>query len=400
MLFTFDGKNFVQENPLLTACEFTGYTGTVTDYYHVRKRVMVNDDKVVFQLRELENEITYLNDLELITVDHPADMEIGCSIDGHIFGCQTAIAPIAAVDDHGQDQLAAVLAEDQAVFSASSSGYIDVTFPKASEDLVLSVPPVMKQYCPPLIPKETPDPDGRGTILNVALKQHDGTWIDLASLPPRENPGFEFVVSEMPRSSEGEPIVFRLAWEGAYNADIVRMMVLSDESPRVTYRPIQTGRLAAADRPDAGWNGFSPGQPLVLKKGETFEITFDVGPEPGPGATRDYVIRAKGRYEPDYAAFDDNVPGAFRLYNNYPNPFNPTTVITFDLPAPSEVTLEVFNVLGQRVKTLIDQRQRAGHHRIEWNATDENGHAVASGVYFYRLTAEGFTASKKMTLVK
>ena len=78
------------------------------------------------------------------------------------------------------------------------------------------------------------------------------------------------------------------------------------------------------------------------------------------------------------------IPNAIRI-SNYPNPFNPNTTIDFYLPEPGDVTLEVFNIKGQRVKTLINEHKETGSHNIVWNGTDQNGRFVSSGVYFYRL---------------
>ncbi|UCC45311.1 MAG: T9SS type A sorting domain-containing protein [Candidatus Zixiibacteriota bacterium] len=93
------------------------------------------------------------------------------------------------------------------------------------------------------------------------------------------------------------------------------------------------------------------------------------------------------------AVGSNNVPLA--LTGNFPNPFNPSTNICFSLPEASQVTLEVFNILGRKVTTLIDRSMDAGHHSVEWN-----GHNIASGVYFYRLTVGEFIETKKMVLLK
>lgn len=95
-----------------------------------------------------------------------------------------------------------------------------------------------------------------------------------------------------------------------------------------------------------------------------------------------------------------NLPRAFALKQNAPNPFNPTTVISYDLPKAAHVSLEVFNVLGQKVKTLVNGFQEAGTQSITWDGTDNSGASVASGIYFYRLGAGEFNATKKMMMLK
>jgi hypothetical protein len=94
------------------------------------------------------------------------------------------------------------------------------------------------------------------------------------------------------------------------------------------------------------------------------------------------------------------VPDQFELLQNYPNPFNPTTEISYNIESSAQVSLEVYNILGQKVKTLVNEKQDAGNYSVVWDSRDDNGDFVASGVYFYRLNAGDFTASKKMLLMK
>jgi len=94
------------------------------------------------------------------------------------------------------------------------------------------------------------------------------------------------------------------------------------------------------------------------------------------------------------------IPRAYALEQNYPNPFNPTTEIRYDLPGSSRVTLKVYNLMGQEIKTLVDGVQAAGRHVAVWDGTDNLGRQVASGIYLYRLETHGFSAMRKMVLAK
>ena len=96
----------------------------------------------------------------------------------------------------------------------------------------------------------------------------------------------------------------------------------------------------------------------------------------------------------------ETLPATFELSQNYPNPFNPTTIINFALPKNSFVTLKVYDMLGREVKTLIDREISAGVHSFNWNAENNSGQKVTSGVYIYRISAGEFTAVKKMVLIK
>jgi hypothetical protein len=99
------------------------------------------------------------------------------------------------------------------------------------------------------------------------------------------------------------------------------------------------------------------------------------------------------------------LPKEFALYQNYPNPFNPTTKIKYALPVESRVSAEMYNVLGQRVKTLIDSDQAAGVHVVEWNGTNDQSSPLSSGLYLLKISAEGksgrsFTDVQKLMLLK
>lgn len=102
----------------------------------------------------------------------------------------------------------------------------------------------------------------------------------------------------------------------------------------------------------------------------------------------------------------NEIPAGYELAQNYPNPFNPTTTIRFGIPATSNVTVKIFNVLGQEVKTLVDGLRNPGTFQAVWDARNAKGTAVASGMYFYSLVAKSadnkstYTNIKKMLLLK
>ncbi len=96
----------------------------------------------------------------------------------------------------------------------------------------------------------------------------------------------------------------------------------------------------------------------------------------------------------------DQKPGKFSLDQNYPNPFNPTTEIHFNIPADSKVELRIFNVLGQLVKTLVNDNYTSGEHSVRWDATNEVGSKVTSGVYIYQLKSGNLIQNRKMVLIK
>lgn len=106
-------------------------------------------------------------------------------------------------------------------------------------------------------------------------------------------------------------------------------------------------------------------------------------------------------YDPSVTSqFETEIPKTFALYQNFPNPFNPTTSIRFDLPSDGFVSLSVYNILGQEVRNLLDREIPAGVHHAVWDGRDDAGHMAASGIYFYRLKTGDALRVKKMLLIK
>ena len=95
-----------------------------------------------------------------------------------------------------------------------------------------------------------------------------------------------------------------------------------------------------------------------------------------------------------------DLPIKTNLHGNFPNPFNPITTISFDLAVESIVSIDIFNIRGQRVKNVLNEHFGAGYHSVDWNGTDENGRDVSSGIYFYRMKTEEFTGVRRMVLLK
>lgn len=124
-----------------------------------------------------------------------------------------------------------------------------------------------------------------------------------------------------------------------------------------------------------------------------------------PGKT--YYYRLEVVWQNGFASLQPeivtiHIPVDFALHQNYPNPFNSSTVIRFSLPEPDldNVSLDIFNMLGQKVRTLVDDSRREGIYQVEWNGTDDRGSALPSGIYFYRLQAGNLKEVKKLVLVK
>jgi hypothetical protein len=151
----------------------------------------------------------------------------------------------------------------------------------------------------------------------------------------------------------------------------------------ISWNPDELGGDAYALREGADGTGSL----LVDDMHKIGEYSF----KPGDGIKYLTVVRKAGTAV---------LPNAFHLAQNYPNPFNPSTSIEYSIGKQTEVTIAVFNMLGQKVKELVNGTQPAGDYRVTWDGADNSGMSSATGIYFYRMQAGDYMISKKMVLMK
>ena len=147
---------------------------------------------------------------------------------------------------------------------------------------------------------------------------------------------------------------------------------------------------------DSDGDGFTNGEELQDPNGTWTEGTAN------PGNSTLVTNPGDPNSHPPITAVEDELfkPNSFALHNNFPNPFNPSTKITFDIPNTSNVRLDIFNSLGEYIITLVNQNYSPGKYVTVWNGRNSSGNQVNSGVYIYRLTTNNFTKSKRMVLLK
>ena len=169
--------------------------------------------------------------------------------------------------------------------------------------------------------------------------------------------------------------------------ELVLLDVLKSE-PGVGYwafisKAPSTVEVTSAKR-DAGGNPIYKLAPVLDR-----QVAMSMAPPPPPVAMAEASNQA-----------DAFIPTTTSLKQNYPNPFNPVTMIEFHLAEKQEVTLKIFSILGQEIKTLVLGEKEAGVHRISWNAQDDSGRMVGSGVYLLKLQAGELTQHRRLILLK
>ncbi len=159
-------------------------------------------------------------------------------------------------------------------------------------------------------------------------------------------------------------------------------------------RRLVVGDVTGDGKLDAVYSSPVDGSVIVAKHNTT---TLSIVNGDGTNNTwlTDWCVESGGSGKIAEPSHEDVLPTVFNLNQNYPNPFNPITTIRYSLPVATDVHFDIFNILGQKVQTLVDERQSAGEHTVLWNSE-----GFSSGIYLYRLSTDEATETKKMILLK
>ncbi|MEJ2636121.1 MAG: FlgD immunoglobulin-like domain containing protein, partial [Calditrichia bacterium] len=165
----------------------------------------------------------------------------------------------------------------------------------------------------------------------------------------------------------------------------------SDYDPATAGGYDDTNSGPTADVVWAGWTAILGGHTFLETPAEFY---LKLNKKIKPGCVFEFTPHWTG------IASTETVPLAFQLYQNYPNPFNPVTNVRFSLSRLVKVRLDIYNVLGQRVRTLVDREMAAGAYRLQWDGRNDAGNYLGSGIYFYRIWAGDYVKTRKMILMR
>jgi hypothetical protein len=221
------------------------------------------------------------------------------------------------------------------------------------------------------------------TISNVVVAGKNKTTVNVLLYPYYPRPPAPNLLYPEPRDSI-DTGVFTFDWSDPTSFDRYRLEVAHDSS--FLNMAILDSTLTASQ--------YRSGTPLNMGR-YYWRVKAHNANGWGPYSARFYFNVTAWN---DIA--DAPIPTEYRLYANYPNPFNSTTIISFDLPERSPVELICYDITGALVKKLCDRELTAGHHEIKWNGLDNQGNQVASGVYFTKLTTGEYSAIEKILLLK
>lgn len=369
----------------------------VTDYYQLFTEPALTEGTYRMRVGEFEQEQSVLDNFSLIVVDHIPEAMISVDGTGEI-SLYVKPAALANAQHANNDVLKQLYYLDENYVEVANGDTLQLTFEDqqvAADKAILLVgiipePPVKKYFAGNVVQNE----EGKETN-NQAFRMRRNPsyiWIPVTNHNSKEN-RIDILWHQKAKldfSELGNKLDIKY---NVYNADLISGMhsIYGDVSKL----------LNNADN-----------NVTTLNPGEWVDLEFSAPPV-NEGMQRSFVFVSRGRYEriaeSKESAADgleikkqqitsstgQNIPTKYALHQNHPNPFNPVTIIRYELPEVSNVVLKIYDILGKEVATLVNGVQDAGYKEVVFDASK-----LTSGVYFYKLSAGEFVAVKKMLLVK
>jgi hypothetical protein len=408
-IFTWNGSDYVKDNNLLAASEDSTLSRVnVSGFYLLTQPLVPQSNQYKLQIREFEREHSFFDYLNLVTLDHPVNKKIGLTPYGKPYAYSNPRPPVSCTDNRGFDCLAQIADEDSLYYQNNQPGFMVINFGVLSNVTGLNkplttgpgggVPEPPKEDTPNKLTPLTSNVNGN--VLKVEVFQ-ESIWIPVGKLHPHSKPGLRLIEFNSFIKPQSE-LKLKLSWSRRYSANQIALYDLESSSLVLHNLNLSSAANLSSGDIEAKLSGMDDNF-AELKPAETIELAFPYLPLDS-NMQRDFIVAAKGYY---YS--EDNI-GQYStqwlndtttsLLQNYPNPFNPETQIKFVLPKPARVKLEVYNLLGQKVVTLIDKEMAAGSNTVVWDGKNETGENVSSGIYFYRLESGDLKETKKMVIVR
>jgi hypothetical protein len=392
----------VQDNNILNKSEFDENVGTdIVDRYRLNTKPHLDNGQYKLSIQELNDDHSYFDAFRLYAVDHPEGTDIGIAEDNDIVLLYPSYVESASdARMRGQDLTGAIAFKEAFGLRGEKSDTLRLRFSHDSQRWNnLNTLRVGRRESVALV-AETED-----VTINALPKE------PFAAVSTEES---SYSLSGRESSSRlilpigSIPDDLSIVWNRDYTVkDIGLTRVFYDgfvqrELSLAEAIHSQKGKIRKdLSEPDGKYGELLPG--------ETITLTFNNSAPLRQGYVRDFVLETTGRYvvpgSESRAFFKKEesklfVPTKFGLVGNYPNPFNPTTTIVYDIADQSDVKLSIFNSLGQLVREFNEGVRSQGRYTLMWDGKNSDGKQVPSGVYIYQLTAGQFVQTKKMLLVK
>ncbi len=394
----------VQDNNILNRSEFEDNVGVdIVDRYRLNVKPSLKGGQYRLSIQELNDDHSYFDALRLYAVDHPEETDIGITENNDIVLLYPSyVESVSDARMKDQDLTSAITFKEAFGLRGQKSDTLRLKFKQDSERI--------RHW------SSVRSSHRRDSLAFLAKVGDVGT----NALPgPKDEFAFvsdgssSYSLSGRESSSSlilpiaSIPDAMTIVWNRDYTVrDIGLTRVFYDgfiqrELPLAEAVHSHKGRIRRELSDADGKYG-------ELLSGETITLAFNSNAPLRQGYVRDFVLETTGRYtgHQSRTSFRKSestksfVPTKFELVGNYPNPFNPTTSIVYDIADRSDVRISIFNSLGQLVREFNEGVRAQGRYTLTWDGKNDAGKQAPSGVYVYQLTAGQFVQTKKMTLVK
>jgi hypothetical protein len=400
MLYVYDGQRYRFVNNILAASEeYSSLGSNVHERYPIYFAPLNYDGRLHLRIREDEAERSYIDNCEVSYITFsPRKRPVLTDRNEFRILMLEPLSPVSAVDQNGIDILGLLEARDGFSYSAYDPGYIIITY-----DISAAFPKPMGDG-----PGGGIDPGGddkgqakittsnfpirRSQKVMISVLDENGIWQDIDTRYPRIQK-FDYY-TDLSEWLDQPQLTVKISWRNGISVDAVPFYFFEEE-------PVAQNELSLRSASHSAQGDiltqvfYEDLDEAVLMPGEQIDLVFDPINIP-QGQSVAVMMKLLGRYE----TITSNAPDGFVFEQNYPNPFNPRTNFNFSLPTTANVRLEVYNILGQRVITVIDGEYSAGSHSVSWDGQDERGNSLASGVYFSKFQAGDYSTHRKMVIVK
>lgn len=404
-LDVYDGEKFIAENTILAPAEASpDRRQDVNDYYLIQQSVTLIDNLYKMRIAEFESEHSFFDQVELLAVDHDFNEKVAVvGEDIFVYDPADYVEPISCYNDKvaNQDFLLRSDPEEQA--SLSGPGFLVLDFGPVPPD---SGTPILSLPCcggggsghSKAVTKLTAEGEPVPQIGLLVEAEKEGIWQPLDSIPARMTQQ-EFFVDLSNFAEKNQNLKIKLSWdERGYSFSKLRC-----------FRAERFNRPEPLTLTKANHSEYGDVTPMLtlddndyveLIPNQHIDLDFSTPPLV-PGKVRDLIFKCNGHYLMESSAkVSVNTPSPDELQQNYPNPFNPQTQIEFTLEEDSKVSLVIYNLLGQKVVSLLNENLPSGKHVTNWDGLDESRQKVASGIYFYRIQFGQTNEMRKMILMK